>query len=126
MVAGGSAEVRVPTQPVELLSNNGSWLCYLPNMPDKRHYHSITGSLICGGYHHTKTLNTCINFSGGRWQQTHILRYGRHGHTAWASPRGVLLMGGATTVATTEFLNGTTTPSLENRRNLWNLKNFRQ
>ena len=114
---------------VELLSNNGSWLCYLPNMVGKRgNYLSLTGSLICGGYHFHTTLNTCINFSGGRWQQTHILKQKRHGHTAWASPRGVLLMGGSGTGTgtTIEFVNGTTVPSLENRRNLWNLINHRQ
>ena len=114
---------------VELLSNNGSWLCYLPNMVGKRgNYLSLTGSLICGGYHFHTTLNTCINFSGGRWQQTHILKQKRHGHTAWASPRGVLLMGGSGTGTDTtiEFVNGTTVPSLENRRNLWNLINHRQ
>ena len=125
MVAGGSAGVRAPpSQSVELLSSNGSWLCYLPNLPDKRRSSfTLTGSLICGGY---QSLKTCINFSGGRWQQTHRLRQGRHGHTAWASPRGVLLMGAAYIGTTTEFVNGTTTPSLENRRNLWNLNKSRR
>ena len=106
---------------VELLSNNGSWLCDLPIQGSIRDTgHSQTGTLSCGG-------GTCVTFSGGLWKQTHLLSHLRdayRGHTSWASPRGVLLMGGLQFGRTTKFLNGTTTPLLENKRN-WNLFNDR-
>ena len=54
---------------------------------------------------------TCITFASGRWKKTHTLKEARSSHTGWASPRGVLLMGGHG--LTTELLtdDGGTTPS---------------
>ena len=106
---------------VELLLMNGTRLCALPDLPGARHHHSQSGPLTCGGVSGSHSEYTsCVTFSGGSWQQTHTLGKYRVGHTAWASPRGVLLMGGAYSGRTTELLNdnGSTTASfnLDNER----------
>ena len=92
---------------VELLHSNGTRLCSLPNLPAERTHHSQTGLLICW-------RRSCITFTAGSWKETHTLGQQRIGHTAWASPRGVLLMGsGDRRQKTTELLTdeGRTTPS---------------
>ena len=107
MVTGGH---RAETS-VELLSTDGTRLCSLPDLPAVRASHSQTGLITCGGYRAGSL--SCVTFSAGRWKKTHTLRHTRHFHTAWASPRGVLLMGGGIRWRTTTELltdNGDTTP----------------
>ena len=116
MVTGGSGD----TTSVELLLLNGTRLCALPDLPAARYWHSQSGSLACGGGG-TNERTSCVKFSGGSWQQTHTLGQRRYGHTAWASPRGVLLMGSTyDSYITTELLNddGSSTASfnLDNPR----------
>ena len=108
---------------VELLLLNGTRLCALPDLPGARHHHSQSGLLACGGGHSRESeQNSCVKFSGGTWEQTHTLGQGRYAHTAWASPRGVLLMGSTYSqgMKTTELLNddGSSTASfnLDNNR----------
>ena len=109
---------------VELLSSNGTRLCSLPNLTVQRYHHSQTGLLSCGGggdiLHPGGDMKTCETFVDGRWQKSHTLGQSRYAHTAWASPQGVLLMGGTESSSTTELLNdnGHTTPSftVQNRR----------
>ena len=99
---------------VELLSSDGTRLCSLPNLPAERYQHSQTGLVACGGgKRRSSEVTSCVTFAGGRWKRTHTLGQKRHSHTAWASPRGVLLMGGKYSRRTTELLtdNGHTTPS---------------
>ena len=122
MVTGG----EVDGTAVQLLSINGTRLCALPNLPGSRlYYHSQSGALVCGGHpppggNSGSPMTSCVTFSGGTWQQTHTLGQKRRGHTAWASPRGVLLMGSYYSKTTTELLNddGSTTAS-------FNLDNLR-
>ena len=117
IVTAGYGDTESVKTSVELLSSNGTRLCSLPNLPEKRHYLSQTGFVTCSG-------NSCVTFSSGRWKKTHIWDKSRSrvDHTAWASPNGVLLMGGmnAATQTTTELLNdnGGSTPSftLKNKR----------
>ena len=116
MVTGGS-----DLASVELLSTNGTRLCALPSLPDLRVWHTQSGLVTCGGEGNQPP--SCLTISGGHWKKTHSLRprYGRYGHTAWASPQGVLLMGGDyDSYTTTELLNddGSTTASfnLDNQR----------
>ena len=99
---------------VELLSINGTRLCALPSLPKSRGNHIQSGLVTCGGNQAT----SCVTFSGGRWKKTHTLRVRRYGATSWASPRGVLIMGGNYQETTTELLNdaGASTAS-------FNLKN---
>ena len=123
MVTGGFSSSRRSTTSVELLFLNGTRLCALPDLPGARHHHSQSGLLACGGGHSRESeQNSCVKFSGGTWEQTHTLGQGRYAHTAWASPRGVLLMGSTYSqgMKTTELLNddGSSTASfnLDNNR----------
>ena len=118
MVTGGYSSGGLTS--VELLFLNGTRLCALPDLPGARYWHSQSGSLACGG-EGTNEITSCVKFSGGTWEHTHTLGQRRYAHTAWASPRGVLLMGSASdSGTTTEMLNddGSTTASfnLENQR----------
>ena len=91
MVTGGAGASSVS---VELLSSNGTRLCSLPNLTMQRYQHSQTGLLSCGGGTGGDVETTCETFADGRWKKSHTLGTRRQGHTAWASPQGVLLMGG--------------------------------
>ena len=80
---------------VEVLKEDGSPWCSLPDFPDNRHLHSQTGLLhpynrnlnhiplglvACGGFV-TNTTDTCLTFTvGGEWTQTHLLLYPRYEH----------------------------------------------
>ena len=89
MVTGGNtAETR---KSVELLSTDGTRLCSLPNLPVGRFHHTQSGLITCGGSPQT---TSCVTFSAGHWKKTHTLgRKIMGGHSAWASPRGVLIIG---------------------------------
>ena len=112
MVTGGYSSGGLTS--VELLFLNGTRLCALPDLPEARYQHSQSGLLACGGGGDSERAS-CVTFSGGSWEQTHTLGQSRYGHTAWASPQGVLLMGGPweNHLTTTELLtdNGGTTLS---------------
>ena len=117
MVTGGKGpekRFKKGLTSVELLLINGTRLCALPDLPVDRWEHSQTGPITCGGGNSNSQAISCVTFSGGTWEQTHTLGQPRHGHTAWASPRGVLLMGsGDRRRKTSELLTdeGRTTPS---------------
>ena len=92
---------------VELLSINGTRLCALPSLPENKFFHTLSGLVTCGGGQPPNTdQKSCFTFSGGNWKKTHTLRQLRYGATSWASPRGVLIMGGTHQETTTELLNG--------------------
>ena len=90
---------------VELLASNGSKLCNLPDFPVPLFEHAQSGLITCGGSYSNldNTQNSCYTFSGGHWKKSHTLGKKRWGYTAWASPQGVLLIGG-TSSNTTELL----------------------
>ena len=120
MVTGGQGATDSVQTSVELLSSNGTRLCSLPNLPEKRYHHSQTGVLACGGGSGSD-MKSCSTFADGRWKKSHTLGTRRFGHTAWASPQGVLIMGGDYSQATTTELpndTGGTTLSftLKNKR----------
>ena len=120
MVTGGGGATESVQTSVELLSSNGTRLCSLPNLPEKREGHSQTGVLACGGGQSDADRRSCFNFADGRWKKSHTLGTSRIGHTAWASPQGVLMMGSSYSDQTTELLNdnGGAAPSftLKNKR----------
>ena len=120
MVMGGGG---TNPGPVELLSINGTRLCALPSLPENKFFHTLSGLITCGGGQPPNTdQKSCFTFSGGNWKKTHTLRQLRYGATSWASPSGVLIMGGIYgQETTTELLNeaGGSTAS-------FNLKNSRK
>ena len=84
---------------VELLNMDGTWNCPMPPLPVPRFGHSQTGAVTCGGHkdgsYEVTVQKSCVTLSSD-WEQTHNLtaRWGRWDHSAWRSPRGVVLMGG--------------------------------
>ena len=124
MVTGGKRG-SVGTS-VELLASNGTRLCFLPRLPAARFYHVQSGLIACGGGTRVARFS-CSTFAGGSWKKSHTLGKRREDSTAWASPQGVLIIGGnlrevrRTGDQTTELLtyNGRSTPSFK-------LKNMRK
>ena len=117
MVTGGHN--KLARTSVELLSTDGTRLCSLPNLPAGRYRHSQAGLVACGG--DTSEMTSCVTFSAGSWKKTHALGSRIFGHTSWASPRGVLLMGGYYSMSTTKLLmdGGHTTASFNLANNRW-------
>ena len=103
LVSGGHPYDTVG-RSVELLHNNGSRLCSLPDLPYTRHYHSQTGLTACGGWDAPATTSCHTLSSTGSWEQTHSLDKMRRYHSAWASPQGTILLGGYDSRTTSEIL----------------------
>ena len=123
MVTGGQGVTDSVKTSVELLSSNGTRLCSLPNLPEKKWQHSQTGVLACGGGSRGSgsAYKSCFKFTDSRWKKSHTMGTSRYGHTGWASPQGVLLIGGTDTQSQTsaELLtdNGGATPSFTLKNN---------
>ena len=92
MVTGGMGSNTSVESSTEILSMNGTRLCSMHN--PRKYHHSQTGLTICGGHKYKYISTRCNTFSGGEWKKSHTLERKTRGHTAWASPKGVLLMGG--------------------------------
>ena len=103
-------------QTVDLLDTSGSLLCTLQDLPERRYQNSQSGLISCGGAGYSAG-HSCVTFSGGNWQETHTLGTARRHHASWASPEGVLLLGGWDSGArtTTELLtdDGGSTPGFD-------------
>ena len=112
LVTGGSHGVGLAS--VELLHTNGSHLCSLPDLPSYRRGHSQTGVTLCGGFYSPDTTSCHTLSSTGSWELSHNLAQGRADHSAWASPQGIMLIGGywRRPLETTEILlkSGDTKP----------------
>ena len=87
---------------VEVLKEDGSQLCSLPDLPSDRKLHTQSGLVTCGGNGVNKS---CIAFSDGTWSVSHTLMEQRYYHTAWSSPLGIILIGGGASPNTAELLN---------------------
>ena len=114
IVSGGDGDAGARTS-VELLHTNGSRLCSLPDLPYNRSSHSQTGLTACGGSGSSTANTTCHTLTNiGSWEQSNNLAQGRRAHSAWASPQGLMLLGGVGSSAhtTSEILleSGDTSP----------------
>ena len=98
----------------ELLHGDGSPWCALPDLPDGRYDHTGTGLEVCGGGGSAATLVTCARLSGGRWSPGHSLERDRWQHCSWASPQGLVLLGGGNYgLVTTELLEEASADSVQ-------------
>merc|ERR1711902_458916 len=109
--AGISVEVFVPTTGQH---------CQLPSLPGgRRSDHSVNDRTICGGgvYNvYSASRRSCLTLnSNGNWLETTSLLEQRYHHSSWASPSGLILMGGRGSKRTTEKIeaDGTSTYSFE-------------
>ena len=97
LISGGylaeyTAEVYVPSTGLS---------CSLPDLPNKRKYHTMDGLLICGGQYEG---TTCLSFISGEWITSHNLLESRYFHTSWQTEQGLVLMGGSSSRETTEIV----------------------
>ena len=77
---------------VELFNPVTGLTCSLPDLPDERRRHSMSGLSICGGRY---TMTSCLVFSQGEWSAGPALAQERGGHCSWVTQEGTtLLMGG--------------------------------
>ena len=95
---------------VEALNADGTWLCRLPNLPKIRRYHSMDGSMICGGYD-SYAQKSCIKFQYGAWKTMPFsLQQIRRYHVSWTRSDGkIRLLGGSDSdsLSTSELVSET-------------------
>ena len=79
---------------VELLLDDGTPWCSLPDLPEDRRGHSQSGLVACGG-DVTSVRTSCVTFSDGVWASSHSLASDRFYHNSWTSAEhGTVLIGG--------------------------------
>jgi len=90
---GNSVEVYIPSTGQH---------CQLPDLPgDPRDGHTMEEMTVCGGFV-TSTGTSCLTLIDGTWQTTTTLLEWRLWHSSWASPSGVILLGGINSRRTSE------------------------
>jgi len=90
---GNSVEVYIPSTGQH---------CQLPDLPgDPRDGHTMEEMTVCGGFV-TSTGTSCLTLIDGTWQTTTTLLEERDEHSSWASPSGVILLGGEGSPRTSE------------------------
>ena len=91
MITGGWTTNDDDGKHVELLHLNGTHMCELEALPDKRVYHTQSGLITCGGGY---TQTSCLIFSNGVWQHHSTLNQPRLYHSVWYNGTTTLLIGG--------------------------------
>ena len=96
---------------VQLLNENGTYVCNLPKLPENRFGHTQNGLVLCGGGNYSYSIATCLRFENGSWIESYNLNAPRYLQSSWTSPLGVMLLGGKfidenfNSSATSELLN---------------------
>ena len=96
---------------VQLLNENGTFICNLPKLPESRFGHTQNGLVLCGGGNYSYSIATCLRFENGSWIESYNLNAPRYLQSSWTSPLGVMLLGGKfidenfNSSATSELLN---------------------
>ena len=106
VVTGGSPTTAGTS--AEALNADGTRLCRLPNLPKYRRYHSMDGSMICGGYD-SHAQKSCIKFQYGAWKTMPFsLQQIRRYHVSWTRSDGkIRLLGGEFSPLTSELVSET-------------------
>ena len=97
-----------PLRSVEVLNLDGTQLCHLPDLPDRRHYHTLSGGIICGGWIAT-TSNICLKFDHGKWVEfPWKLKEKRREHVSWTRSNGkIRLLGGVYSLRSSDIVSET-------------------
>ena len=89
LVTGGMGTEK----STEVLSTNGSSICFLPEMPQSKEDHTQTGLTACGG---SDSRRNCVKFTSGLWTNlTENLLYQRYKHSSWKTQDGDVLLFGS-------------------------------
>ena len=94
MITGGRTNKTSITNLVQILDENGTFICNLPRLPEGRSGHSQNGLVLCGGGNISYSISTCLTFENGSWTESYNLIEPRNVHSSWTSPIGVMLLGG--------------------------------
>jgi len=104
MITGGYPEKDVG-QLAELLSPNGTHICELERMPEKRFKHTQSGLISCGGNGNGPGYS-CLSFAGGSWKKHGTTLVSRRvSHNSWNQGDKVMLIGGYSSPKTTETIS---------------------
>ena len=109
------------SRSIEVLREDGTPWCYLPDLPENRSSHTQSGLVACGGGF---TRYSCLYFVPDMWIHSHDLIHARWSHIQWSSPSGLILMGGYTSATSSEILTDDG-KSLENFALKYKTKYFR-
>ena len=93
-MTGGRTGFGTGDALVQLLDEKGTFICDLPNLPERRLGHTQNGLVTCGGGNFTYSSSTCLTLQNGLWTESYNLTEPRYEHMSWRSLDGVILMGG--------------------------------
>jgi len=126
LILSGGYPIDIAGTAVEVFVPSTGQHCRLPSLPGgSRADHSINENIVCGGgpYNsdpnytgHDETRSSCVTLaSDGTWLETTRLLEQRYHHSSWASPSGLILLGGRGSKRTTEKIqeDGTSSYSFE-------------
>jgi len=99
---------------VEVFVPSTGQQCSLPFLRDVSKGHTMEGTVVCGGGD-GDTQTSCVNLTDdGTWERTATLLNRRTGHSSWASPSGIILLGGYNNSLSTEKIqNGKSSNSFD-------------
>ena len=83
--------------------------CSIPDLPQSRSRHTLTGFKVCGGKSGDIELDNCTILHQGKWEVSNILTRPRADHSAFETNEGLLLFGGSQSAVkgTTEMVKFT-------------------
>ena len=101
MVGGGPAKRE--QRSVEAITTDGTPLCTLPDLPDKRTGHTMDNHILCGGVY---TQSSCLHYVAGKWTKyRNDLKFKRYKHVSWRRQDEVMLIGGGDSKKTFEVVS---------------------
>ena len=114
IISGGEGNVG---NSVEVFVPSTGHHCLLPDTVWQHRQHSMEKNVICGGHH--PAWKYCFTLTNGTWEFTTTLLEQRFRHSSWASPSGMILLGGIFSKRTTEKIgeDGTSSYSFELKYN---------
>ena len=95
-------------QSVEAISTDGTPLCTLPDLPDKRWGNTMDNHIMCGGGPNSATQSSCLYYVAGKWTKyRNDLKTKRYYHVSSRRQNGeVILMGGYYSKKSSEVVSG--------------------
>ena len=116
---GDSGAPEAALKSVELFNPVTKSSCFLPQLAERRRYHTLDGGVLCGGElefgshqnSNSHILTLCETFTNGKWIHSHTLKFKRRSHVSWTTSSGVYLIGGFRSPYTSEIVkeDGTVT-----------------
>ena len=102
LITSGTNGIQIQ-KSAEIYLPDTNTSCILPDFPEERNGHAQNGDLACGGSL-SDTLKNCVKWTNGVWTRSHNLREGRDYHVSWATASGLYLMGGGSSLKTSELV----------------------